>query len=70
MRLAEWMKLNSVSQAELARKLDVTESMVSLVISHQRRFSPSLAKKIVEESKGKVSLEELLFPDNYESKAV
>jgi len=42
--------------------LDVSESTISLILSGNRRPSPKLAQRMVNESGGKVSLEEALFP--------
>lgn len=65
MLFSKWMETTGMKQAEAARKLEVSESTISLILSGDRRASPELAQKIVHESRGKVSLEEVLFPDQY-----
>ena len=65
MIFSKWLEIANMTQAEIARKLDVSESTISLIASGDRRPSPELAQKIVSESKGKISLEEALFPEQY-----
>lgn len=65
MIFSKWLTIANLTQADAARKLEVSESTISLIISGDRRPSPELAQKIVQESSGKVSLEEALFPEQY-----
>jgi transcriptional regulator with XRE-family HTH domain len=65
MLFAKWMETGGMTQAEAARRLGVSESMVSLLISGTRKPSAPLAQHIVSLSNGKVSLEEALFPEQY-----
>jgi transcriptional regulator with XRE-family HTH domain len=65
MIFSKWLTIAGLTQAEAARKLDVSESTISLILSGDRRPSPELAQKMVTESNGKVSLEEALFPEQY-----
>jgi transcriptional regulator with XRE-family HTH domain len=65
MIFSKWLEIANITQAEAARRLDVSESTVSLILSGDRRPSPELAQKIIRVSEGKVSLEEALFPEQY-----
>lgn len=65
MLFTKWIKISGMTQAEVARKLGVSESMVSLVVSGNRKPAAHLAQEIVLLSGGKVSLEEALFPEQY-----
>ena len=65
MIFSKWLMVANLTQADAARKLDVSESTVSLIVSGDRRPSPELAQRMVNESGGKVSLEEALFPEQY-----
>ena len=65
MIFSKWITIANLTQADAARKLGVSESTVSLIVSGDRRPSPELAQKMVQESNGKVSLEEALFPEQY-----
>jgi transcriptional regulator with XRE-family HTH domain len=65
MIFSKWIEIANRTQADIARTLGVSESTVSLILSGDRRPSPELAQKIVQESNGKVSLEEALFPEQY-----
>ena len=62
MIFSKWLIIANVTQADVARKLNVSESTISLILSGNRRPSPKLAQRMVNESGGKVSLEEALFP--------
>jgi len=65
MLFAKWLEISGMTQAEVARRLDISESMVSLMVSGDRKPAASLAQGIVCLSSGKVSLEEALFPEQY-----
>jgi len=65
MLFAKWLEISGMTQAEVARRLDISESMVSLMVSGDRKPAASLAQGIVGLSSGKVSLEEALFPEQY-----
>jgi transcriptional regulator with XRE-family HTH domain len=65
MLFTKWLDICGMTQAEVSRKLDCSESMVSLMASGDRRPSAPLAQGIVSLSSGKVSLEEALFPEQY-----
>jgi plasmid maintenance system antidote protein VapI len=65
MRLAEFLKLKNISQTDFAEAVGTSPQMMTEVIKGRKRFSPDMAKKIVDYSGGKISLEELLFPDDF-----
>ena len=65
MIFSKWLEIANVSQAEASRRLDVSESTISLIVSGTRRPSPELAQRMVIDSGGKVSLEEALFPEQF-----
>ncbi len=65
MLFSKWLEIADMTQAEAARKLNISESMVSLMISGERKPSAPLAQAMVSLSGGKVSLEEALFPEQY-----
>ena len=58
----EWVETSGLSRTEIAAGIGVTPAMVHSVIHGERRFSPENARKVVDLSGGKVTLEELLFP--------
>ncbi len=65
MLFAKWLEIAGMTQAEVAQKLNVDESMVSHLKSGNRKPAAPLAQAIVNLSHGKVSLEEALFPEQY-----
>ena len=65
MIFSKWLEITDMTQAEVARKLNVDESMVSHLKSGNRKPAAPLAQAIVILSGGKVSLEEALFPEQY-----
>lgn len=65
MLLSEWLDQSGCSQAKLAKQIGVSQQMVCGVLHGQRRFSPEVARKVVELSEGTVTLEELLFPGGF-----
>lgn len=65
MLFSKWMEISNMKQAEVAHALGISESMVSLMISGERKPAATLAQAIVRLSNGKVSLEEALFPEQY-----
>ena len=65
MRLSEYLKLKDLSQTDFAESIGISPQMVTEVLKGRKRFSPDVAKKVVDCTAGKVSLEELLFPDDF-----
>lgn len=60
--IVKWMNKKKITQAKLAKSLDVTYTHVFNIIRLRRGVSPKLAKKIEELSKNKVSRLEALYP--------
>jgi predicted XRE-type DNA-binding protein len=60
MTLVEWMEKNKVSKTELARRIGVTVPMVYHVLSGKKEFGKANMMKIVEITKGKVTLKDLI----------
>ncbi|MEM4214120.1 MAG: helix-turn-helix transcriptional regulator [Candidatus Methanomethylicaceae archaeon] len=52
MRLCEYLKKSSMSQAEFARRLGVTRQAVQAWCQGKRRPRPELVKKIIAETGG------------------
>jgi hypothetical protein len=74
MLFAEWMDKEGIKPADVEgeiRKhgLETTVDMVYKVRGSKRRFSPEINRVIVEWSKGKVSWEELNFPEEFQRAA-
>ena len=67
MTLNDWLKKEGITQAELARRMGVVDMTVSGVMTGRRRFSPENARKVVEVTNGEVTLEEILFPDDFKN---
>lgn len=70
MRLHDYLAINGIRPADAARDLrlsrgdfhDLLGTLRDAAYPHRRRASPELARRIVEWSRGLVSLEEALFP--------
>lgn len=60
MKLDEWMKLNNVSQPEMAEMLETTIPTISRVRRGINTPSLDLAIKIVELTKNEVTLQDLV----------
>ena len=60
--IIKWMKIDHLTQAKLAKVLDITPAHVFNIIKLNRGISPKLAKKIEELSGNKVSRLEALYP--------
>ena len=63
MFLREWMKSNGVNQVGLSRMTKIGQGHISDFLSGNKGFGKHNALKIVEITKGRVTLEELLFPE-------
>ncbi|MEN8236160.1 MAG: helix-turn-helix domain-containing protein [Pseudomonadota bacterium] len=66
MNLREWLFRERKTVTELAKKIVVSRTHLNLVSTGKKRPSPDLAKKIEEATNGKVTRDELLFPEDYE----
>lgn len=65
MRLDEYLFRKKNSKTEFAKQIGISRTHLSLIASGKRKPSPALAKKIIEETKGHVTLSELFFPEDY-----
>jgi transcriptional regulator with XRE-family HTH domain len=62
MDLKVWINSKGISQKQMAEELGISKSYLSELLSGKRNFSPKIAQRIEEFSKGEVSRMELLFP--------
>ena len=63
MQILTYLEQNNLSQMDLARKLSISKSTMSLLANGLRRPSPELALKFEEETDGAIKRDELLFPN-------
>jgi predicted XRE-type DNA-binding protein len=63
MRLGDWMKSNCVKQVQLSVMAGVGQPHISDFLNGKKGFGKHNAARIVAVTKGKVKLEELLFPE-------
>ncbi len=70
MLLGDWMKSNGVTQVKLAELSGVRQSFISGFLAGKKGFGKHTAAKIVKTTKGRVTLEELLFPDKCGNTAI
>jgi DNA-binding transcriptional regulator YdaS (Cro superfamily) len=59
MKLAEYLKLNHISQPKFAKRLKVNESAVGHWIYGVREPRPDMARKIVKATGGAVTLQDI-----------
>ena len=62
MTFQEWVEQSGLSQTEIAEKIGVSAAMITSVMLGRKRFGPTNARKVVELSGEKLTLEEVLFP--------
>jgi len=62
MKLEAWIKKEDVTQAEVAKRLKVTQGFLSKVLKRKKRFSPDMAARVEKLTHGKVSFLELQHP--------
>lgn len=55
MQLGEWLRSEGISQAELARRIDVNESTISRLLKGTRRPSTTLIEDIRRATRNKVT---------------
>ena len=65
MDLREYLFKKRITQVEFANRLEVSRGHLSQILNGTKHPSRKLAKKIEEETEGKVTAIELLFPENY-----
>ena len=70
MWLDEWIFIERTTVTAVAKKLDVSRSHISSIISGRRRASPDLAQHIEKLTKGKVTIKEILFGHKSKRKKV
>jgi len=66
MSLDEYLWRNKISRTDFAKLLGVSRSHLQQILSGNRNASIKLAKKIEEVTQGKVSKEEMLFPEEFQ----
>lgn len=59
MKLDDWLRREGVSRSDLARKLNVFPSMVTMVLKGRRVFGPEKASAVVKLTGGAVTFDEL-----------
>jgi len=62
MKLADYLKTNQEAPANFARRIGLSRSYISLLMSGKRTPSPEIALKIENATNGKVGRLELLYP--------
>lgn len=61
MRLHEYLKINNLSPAEFAAKIDVTSEAVRLWAAGKRMPEVRLIERIIDATANKVTIEDLYF---------
>lgn len=62
MNLKQYCETNNLKLKELAKKLNLSAAFITQLVNGSRRPSPAVALKIEEETNGKVTRMELLYP--------
>lgn len=62
MDLREWLFRKRITVTDFAKKVGVSRNHINAIVNNRGRPGPELAKKIQEETKGEVTVMELLFP--------
>lgn len=65
MHLREYLFRAKINQTEFAKKVGVSRTHFSLIVLGRKRPSPELAKRIIDETGGRVTYDELFFPQNH-----
>jgi transcriptional regulator with XRE-family HTH domain len=68
MRLSEYLFRMKMTKKDFAEKLGISRGHLQHILSGIKNPSVKLAKKIEDETGGKVTKEELLFPEEYSEK--
>lgn len=66
MKLDLWLFMNRITKKDFAARLNVSRGHLQEIVSGKRKPSVKLAKQIEELTQGKVSKEEVLFPEEFE----
>lgn len=67
MKLDEYLFRNKLSRTDFAEQLGISRGHLQHILNGSRRPSVPLAKKIQEITEGKVTKEEALFPEDFET---
>lgn len=62
MTLADWISAEGISDAECARRLDVTRQALSRYLSHLRFPHPDVLRRIHNLTSGKVTANDFVLP--------
>lgn len=63
MELKEFLSENNILQAHFARKIGVTQARISQIVHKKTNPSLDLARRIIKETNGKVTVAELFNPE-------
>jgi len=63
MQLSEWLNKNQVTNMEFSKRIGVHFSFITHILKGRRSVSPATALKIEQATNGKVTIRELLYPD-------
>lgn len=66
MDLDEYLWRNKISRTDFAVQIKISRSHLQQILSRKRNPSVKLAKKIEEITDGKVTKEEVLFPEDFQ----
>ena len=66
MNLDEYLSRSKITRTDFAKILGISRTHLQDILSGRRSPSKTLAKKIEEATEGKVTKEELLFPEDFE----
>lgn len=64
MQLKKWIKYEGICQYDMAQHVKCTPEHLSRILNGKRRASTDLAKRLAIFTKYKVSIEDVLFPDD------
>lgn len=67
MELREYLFRKRITITDFSKKIGVSRHYLNRIVNKWRTPSPKLAKKIEEATKGEVTKEELLFPEDFTS---
>ena len=70
MKLDEWLFRNRMKQIDFARLIEISRVHLGEIVRNKRIPSVKIAKKIEQATEGKVTKEELLFPEDYQNKEI
>lgn len=63
MDLKDFLTQNNISQSEFARRVDVTPARINQTVHKRKSPSFELARRIIKETKGKVTVGDLFIPE-------